>query len=385
MSGTVFPETVALFFRPISSLSYALNYAVWGMNPVPFHLTDVLIHVLATLALYALASVLGLRPWAAAIGAATFALHPVMASVVPNLPRRHDSLAAAGVFAALALAAWVVKQPRWSPGASLAIVLAALSLGVAELAKEVGYLGLVLAVPTAFAAAISTGGRVRDSLGRIASVLFALGLVTADTHRLALARPRRAGRVLRPHAAAFEPRRRAQRSAPDPALSVLCAARAHASGLADRNRPRRGHLRRRGARGRASHAHGDRVRLGMVRGLRAVPAAHQIPCRLAHLSDRRRLRVSGGRRPGHGVRCLAQPGEGLAEQSAGRGECRGRAVVRGSAAAELRHPAPIRRMAHRRRGRAHLPDVPASLPRVGAAGSANRHRQRTRAARGDHA
>ena len=118
MSGTVFPETVALFFRPISSLSYALNYAVWGMDPLAFHLTDVLIHLAATLALYALASMLGLRPWAAAISAATFALHPIMASVVPNLPRRHDSLAAAGVFAALALAAWVVKQPRWSPGAS---------------------------------------------------------------------------------------------------------------------------------------------------------------------------------------------------------------------------------------------------------------------------
>ncbi len=30
MSGTVFPETVALFFRPLSSLSYAVNYALWA-------------------------------------------------------------------------------------------------------------------------------------------------------------------------------------------------------------------------------------------------------------------------------------------------------------------------------------------------------------------
>src|SRR5581483_8080581 len=99
----------ALFFRPLSTLSYALDYALSGMNPVVFHATDVAIHVAATLALFALSTLVGLGRWPAAIGGLAFALHPIMATVVPDLPRRHDSLAAAGVFGAAALAAWGMR------------------------------------------------------------------------------------------------------------------------------------------------------------------------------------------------------------------------------------------------------------------------------------
>src|SRR5690349_9262483 len=37
MAGSTFPETVARFFRPVSSLSYTLQYAIWGLNPLAFH------------------------------------------------------------------------------------------------------------------------------------------------------------------------------------------------------------------------------------------------------------------------------------------------------------------------------------------------------------
>jgi hypothetical protein len=162
MAGTVFPRSVALFFRPLSSLSYAATYRLWGMDPLPFHLTDLLIHLAATLALYTLATTLGLRRWAAAVGTAIFALHPIMASVVPDLPRRHDSLAAAGVFAALTLAARAVQQPR---GAWVNVGMAAALLGLAELAKEVAYLGVLLALPilltAGLAATCDTPGRTR--------------------------------------------------------------------------------------------------------------------------------------------------------------------------------------------------------------------------------
>jgi hypothetical protein len=178
MDGTIFPEEVALFFRPLSSLSYSVNYALSGMNPFAFHLTDVLIHTAATLALFGLLTALGLRPWAAAVGAATFAIHPAMASLVPSLPRRHDSLAAVGAFLALAIAAWIVRQPRTSGATWVWLGVATASLGLGELAKESGYLGLALAPPTLVAATLTVKDRWRARLGRVAVVLVAFVVVS---------------------------------------------------------------------------------------------------------------------------------------------------------------------------------------------------------------
>ena len=142
MAGTSFPETWALFYRPVSSLSYALDYAVAGLNPTAFHLTDLLLHLLATLGLYGLIVLFRVRPWAAAVGAATFALHPIMASVVPDIPRRHDPLAMACLLAALLLVA------RPSANGRLPLAASMLMLAMAELAKEIAYVGPVLVGPT---------------------------------------------------------------------------------------------------------------------------------------------------------------------------------------------------------------------------------------------
>jgi hypothetical protein len=172
MAGTSFPDTWALFYRPVSSLSYALNYAVSGLNPTAFHLTDLLIHLLATFGLYSLAVLFGLRRWAAAVGAATFALHPVMASVVPDLPRRHDPLAMACLFGALLLAA----RPRTGGYAALAGSLVLLALG--ELAKEVAYLGPVLVGPTMSLAAWTHNLPLRQAWRRIVATVGAWGGVS---------------------------------------------------------------------------------------------------------------------------------------------------------------------------------------------------------------
>jgi hypothetical protein len=167
MYGTVFPDTVALFFRPLSSLSYAVDYSPWGMNPVPFHLTDVLIHVLGTLGVFWLATAFGLRRWTAAFGALVFALHPIMASVVPDLPRRHDSLAAALLLCALSVAARIMSAPHltgrglWAGSAAAAGLL-----GLAEMAKETGYLGPILLVPTLVLVPSASAGSLRTRVRR---------------------------------------------------------------------------------------------------------------------------------------------------------------------------------------------------------------------------
>ena len=43
-----FGETLAnsRFYRPLQILSYALDYQIWGLNSLGFHLTNILIHIL---------------------------------------------------------------------------------------------------------------------------------------------------------------------------------------------------------------------------------------------------------------------------------------------------------------------------------------------------
>jgi hypothetical protein len=152
MAGTSFPAEWALFYRPASSLSYTLDYALFGLNALAFHLTDLVIHLLATFGLYGLALRFGLRPWAAALGAASFALHPVMASVVPDVPRRHDPLAMASLLGGLLLVA------RAEAGRK-ALLGSVLLLALAESAKEIAYVGVVLVAPTLACVAWSDGQR----------------------------------------------------------------------------------------------------------------------------------------------------------------------------------------------------------------------------------
>ena len=46
MSGTNFAE-VARVYHPLTALSYALDQALFGLNPFPFYATNLLIHLLA--------------------------------------------------------------------------------------------------------------------------------------------------------------------------------------------------------------------------------------------------------------------------------------------------------------------------------------------------
>lgn len=91
MQGTAFVEN-ALFYRPVSSLSYAVDYAVWGLNPFGYHLTDLLLHA-ATAALVALFLRESTDDDAVGtVGGLLFATHPLTVEVVPSVARRQDLL-----------------------------------------------------------------------------------------------------------------------------------------------------------------------------------------------------------------------------------------------------------------------------------------------------
>ena len=92
-----FHKVIGRYYRPVVSSLYAIDYAVWGMQPFGFHLTNVIIHVIASLLLLMVLMKLfgdyknGLL--AALIGALIFAVHPIHTEAVSWVSGRTDSLA----------------------------------------------------------------------------------------------------------------------------------------------------------------------------------------------------------------------------------------------------------------------------------------------------
>jgi Flp pilus assembly protein TadD len=88
------------YYRPLQALTYAGDYAVWGLAPAGFHLTSVLLHAATTVAFYLL-GVRVLGSAAAALAAALlFAVHPLHVEAVTYVAGRSDPLAALFMLAA---------------------------------------------------------------------------------------------------------------------------------------------------------------------------------------------------------------------------------------------------------------------------------------------
>jgi hypothetical protein len=115
MEGTHFTDR-ALFYRPVASLSYAIDYRLWGLDPFGYHLTDLLAHAAAAALIVLLVqAVLGDR-LTAAIAGWIFALHPLTVEVVPTPARRHDVLATVFALGALYLFVRALKTTPWTDG-----------------------------------------------------------------------------------------------------------------------------------------------------------------------------------------------------------------------------------------------------------------------------
>jgi tetratricopeptide (TPR) repeat protein len=132
------PQFAPDYYRPLVVGSYLVDNGVGGGQPSTFHLTLVVAHVLATLAVFGLGLALFGAPQtspssattAAAIGAALFAVHPIHTEAVAWIAGRADVFA--GLFATLSVFAFLRSrtQPRL-------VYVAGACLFVALLAKEV--------------------------------------------------------------------------------------------------------------------------------------------------------------------------------------------------------------------------------------------------------
>lgn len=119
--------------RPAGSALFALDHALWGLDPRGYHVTDVAIHGVNTALVVLLAWTLApsRRLAVALLAALAFALHPLGTAAVPLMAARYDLLLC--TFTLLTLIA-VLRYGAAPSGRRLAAVLLAGALAL--LAKE---------------------------------------------------------------------------------------------------------------------------------------------------------------------------------------------------------------------------------------------------------
>lgn len=155
MDGTTFVEGSRVF-RPLPSLTFALDAAIWGDNAIGFHLTSLVLFALSAFLVWRILGRLGASRLAALLGSLVFALHPVAVPAVAVIARRDNLVALASLLGAC-LALLPPGQIRW-PGRQRLGVAAAL-FGAALLSKEAAFAALPLLAALLVRAHLAVRGR----------------------------------------------------------------------------------------------------------------------------------------------------------------------------------------------------------------------------------
>jgi tetratricopeptide (TPR) repeat protein len=120
-------------YRPLAILSIALDGAIWGDAADAYHRTNVVLHALASVVVFAFLRALqrGAPAWPAAVGALLFAVHPIHTEAVNSVFNRSELLSTIIVIGALT----VVARATPAPGA-LRFGLVAFAFLLALLCRE---------------------------------------------------------------------------------------------------------------------------------------------------------------------------------------------------------------------------------------------------------
>jgi protein O-mannosyl-transferase len=115
-------EITGHYYRPVLALSLALDAWLWGVNPGPLHLTNLLLHLLATGLAARLALALGAGYPTAVLAALLFGVHPVHVEAVAFVSARDNLWLTVGVLTCvLAHRRAGMSDSRWSPWILLAL------------------------------------------------------------------------------------------------------------------------------------------------------------------------------------------------------------------------------------------------------------------------
>lgn len=130
-------DSTSLYYRPVQNLSYLLDYALWAGAPFGYHFTNIVLHGLCGVALFALLRRLlgevdaaAPNADAAALGVALlWTVHPAHNAAVAYIAGRADSLAMLA-----AVCAWLLAEKGTRLANAFALLLGLLALCAKELA-----------------------------------------------------------------------------------------------------------------------------------------------------------------------------------------------------------------------------------------------------------
>ena len=103
-------EVASGYYRPLTYASFALDRAIWGLNPVGFNITNLLLHIAVVLSFYLVLKALFKEERLAFLAALLFSLHPVVGETVNFHSGGRNTLLCA-VFFLLALLCHVKRKP----------------------------------------------------------------------------------------------------------------------------------------------------------------------------------------------------------------------------------------------------------------------------------
>lgn len=133
--GALFGTFVEGNYQPLTMASYALDYRLWKLNPKGYHITNIALHVLATVAVFGLILLLTGSAELAAITSLFFGIHPLHVESVAWVSGRKDALYA--LFYLVSCASYVLWVRKRGPRALyyaatlVTFVLSLLSKGMA--------------------------------------------------------------------------------------------------------------------------------------------------------------------------------------------------------------------------------------------------------------
>lgn len=130
----------SLSYRPLQALTYAIDHAIWGLRPFGYHLTNILLHALCTLMVYALLNLLHANKRTAFVAALIFGVHPVHTEAVTYVSGRADPLM--GLFFLAAFSCFVLLRQQRCRHRALCLTGLGVGFCLAVFSKEYG---LVLA------------------------------------------------------------------------------------------------------------------------------------------------------------------------------------------------------------------------------------------------
>jgi tetratricopeptide (TPR) repeat protein len=122
-SDTGLYDDATPYYRPATTLSFLVNYRLFGLEPFWWRLASLLLHAASVLLLFRLAAWLFEDERAGFVAALLFAVHPAAVEAVAFVTARNNLLCAAGL-----LAAPLALRRRRAPAVAGALLLFALAL-----------------------------------------------------------------------------------------------------------------------------------------------------------------------------------------------------------------------------------------------------------------